>query len=95
MNELIRIGPIGPLRPRLIDDMSMRQLCKEAPRDYSCDVGRSPPDWGARPTPRSRSIANVQIIEANLQPKPVIACSGCPVGMKMPKIDIRATNASR
>ena len=40
MNELIQIGPISPLRPRLIDDMTMRRFSKETQRNYRRDVGR-------------------------------------------------------
>ncbi|WP_255247176.1 hypothetical protein [Sphingopyxis sp. GW247-27LB] len=40
MNELIQIGPISPLRQRLIDDMTMRRFSKERQRNYLRDVGR-------------------------------------------------------
>lgn len=40
MNELIQIGPISPLRQRLIDDMTMRRFSKETQRNYLRDVGR-------------------------------------------------------
>ena len=34
------IGPISPLRQRLIDDMTMRRFSKETQRNYLRDVGR-------------------------------------------------------
>src|SRR5690606_42079128 len=40
MNELIQIGPISPLRQRLIDDMTMRRFSHETQRNYLRDVGR-------------------------------------------------------
>jgi len=40
MNEPIQIGPISPLRQRLIDDMTMRRFSKETQRNYLRDVGR-------------------------------------------------------
>ena len=40
MNELIQIGPISPLRQRLIDDMTMRGFSTETQRNYLRDVGR-------------------------------------------------------
>ena len=39
MNELIQIGPISPLRQRLVDDMTMRRCSKETQRNYLRDVG--------------------------------------------------------
>src|SRR3546814_948085 len=40
MNELIQIGPISPLRQRLLDDMAMRRFGPETQRNYLRDVGR-------------------------------------------------------
>ena len=40
MNELIQIGPISPLRQRLIDDMTLRGFSTETQRNYLRDVGR-------------------------------------------------------
>ena len=40
MNELIQIGPISPLRQRLIDDMTMHRFSNETQRNYLRDVGR-------------------------------------------------------
>ena len=40
MNEIISIGPVSPLRQRLIDDMNMRHFGRETQRNYVRDVGR-------------------------------------------------------
>src|SRR3546814_8880619 len=40
MNELVQIGPISPLRQRLMDDMTLRRFSKETQRNYLRDVGR-------------------------------------------------------
>jgi hypothetical protein len=40
MNDIIPAAPIGPLRQRLIDDMSMRRFSRETQRNYVHDVGR-------------------------------------------------------
>jgi integrase/recombinase XerD len=40
MNELVQIGPISPLRQRLLDDMAMRRFGPETQRNYLRDVGR-------------------------------------------------------
>src|SRR3546814_5099158 len=40
MNELIQIGPISPLRQRLMDDMTLRGFSTETQRNYLRDVGR-------------------------------------------------------
>jgi integrase/recombinase XerD len=40
MNELILVGPVSPLRQRLIDDMTMRRFGRETQRNYVRDVGR-------------------------------------------------------
>src|SRR3546814_6862364 len=40
MNELIQIGPISPLRQRLIDDMAFRRFPQETQRGYLRHVGR-------------------------------------------------------
>ncbi|MDP9095731.1 MAG: tyrosine-type recombinase/integrase [Pseudomonadota bacterium] len=40
MNELIPVGPVSPLRQRLIDDMTMRRFSRETQRNYIRDVGR-------------------------------------------------------
>jgi hypothetical protein len=42
MNELIQIGPISPLRQRLIDDMTMRRFSKETQRNYVSAVPPPP-----------------------------------------------------
>jgi len=40
MNELVQIGPISPLRQRLLDDMALRRLGLETQRNYLRDVSR-------------------------------------------------------
>jgi site-specific recombinase XerD len=40
MNELVHIGPISPLRQRLLDDMAMRRFGLETQRNYLRDVSR-------------------------------------------------------
>ena len=40
MNELIPVGPVSPLRQRLVDDMTMRRFSHETQRNYIRDVGR-------------------------------------------------------
>lgn len=40
MNELVHIGPISPLRQRLLDDMAMRRFGPETQRNYLRDVSR-------------------------------------------------------
>ncbi len=40
MNELVPIGPVSPLRQRLIDDMTLRRFSRETQRNYLRDVGR-------------------------------------------------------
>ena len=40
MNELVQIGPISPLRQRLLDDMAMRRFGPETQRNYLRDVSR-------------------------------------------------------
>src|SRR3546814_4755643 len=40
MNELIQIGPISPLRQRLMDDRTLRGFSTETQRNYLRDVGR-------------------------------------------------------
>src|SRR3546814_18188896 len=40
MNELVQIGPISPLRQRLLDDMALRRFGLETQRNYFRDVSR-------------------------------------------------------
>src|SRR3546814_18648311 len=40
MNELGQIGPISPLRQRLLDDMALRRFGLETQRNYLRDVSR-------------------------------------------------------
>src|SRR3546814_18368835 len=62
MNELIQIGPISPLRQRLIDDMTMRRFSKETQRNYLRDVGRFATWLGRSPhTPSAEDIRQFQI----------------------------------
>ena len=62
MNELIQIGPISPLRQRLIDDMTMRRFSKETQRNYLRDVGRFATWLGRSPhTASAEDIRQFQI----------------------------------
>ena len=62
MNELIQIGPISPLRQRLIDDMTMRRFSKETQRNYRRDVGRFATWLGRSPhTASAEDIRQFQI----------------------------------
>ena len=51
MNELIQIGPISPLRQRLIDDMTMRRFSKDVKRR-----SKGTPDRRRRGTPFSDNM---------------------------------------
>ena len=57
MDELIQIGPISPLRQRLIDDMTMRRFSKETQRGYLLDVGRFA-SWLGR-SPHTASVEDI------------------------------------
>lgn len=62
MNELIQIGPISPLRQRLIDDTIMRRFSKETQRNYLRDVGRFATWLGRSPyTANTEDIRQFQI----------------------------------
>ena len=62
MNELIQIGPISPLRQRLIDDMTMRHFSMETQRNYLRDVGRFATWLGRSPhTASAEDIRQFQI----------------------------------
>ena len=62
MNELIQIGPISPLRQRLIDDMAMRRFSKETQRNYLRDVGRFATWLGRSPhTASAEEVRQFQI----------------------------------
>jgi hypothetical protein len=37
MNELVPVGPVSPIRQRLIDDMTMRRFSHETQRNYLRD----------------------------------------------------------
>src|SRR3546814_2063489 len=63
MNELIQIGPISPLRQRLIDDMTMRRFSKETQRNYLRDVGRFATWLGRSPPTASAEDARQFQIE--------------------------------
>src|SRR3546814_19168068 len=62
MNELIQIGPISPLRQRLLDDMAMRRFGPETQRNYLRDVGRFA-TWLGRspPTASAEEVRQFQI----------------------------------
>ena len=57
MNELIQIGPISPLRQRLIDDMAFRRFKQETSVAIYAISGGSRPGSGARHTPQVRRIS--------------------------------------
>lgn len=40
MSHFLHDALISPLRPRLIDDMTLRRFSQETQRNYLCDVGR-------------------------------------------------------
>ena len=62
MNELIQIGPISPLRQRLIDDMAFRRFTEETQRGYLRDVGRFATWLGRSPhTASAEDIRQFQI----------------------------------
>ncbi len=62
MDELIQIGPISPLRQRLIDDMTMRRFSKETQRNYLRDVGRFATWLGRSPhTASAEDVRQFQI----------------------------------
>src|SRR3546814_16695270 len=62
MNELIQIGPISPLRQRLIDDMAFRRFTQETQRGYLRDVGRFATWLGRSPhTASAEDIRHFQI----------------------------------
>src|SRR3546814_2303912 len=62
MNELIKIGPISPLRQRLIDDMAFRRFTQETQRGYLRDVGRFATWLGRSPhTASAEDIRHFQI----------------------------------
>jgi len=48
MNEIIAIGPVSPLRQRLIEDMTIRRFGPDTQRNYQRDVGRFA-TWLGRP----------------------------------------------
>lgn len=52
MNELIPVGPVSPLRQRLIDDMTMRKFSHKTQRNCLRDVGRFATWLGRSPIPR-------------------------------------------
>ena len=57
MNELIPVGPVSPLRQRLIDDMTMRRFRARRSATICATSDGSRRGWGARPTPRRRRIS--------------------------------------
>ena len=62
MNELIQIGPISPLRQRLLDDMAMRRFGPETQRNYLRDVGRFATWLGRSPhTASAEEVRQFQI----------------------------------
>ncbi len=65
MNELIQIGPISPLRQRLLDDMAMRRFGPETQRNYLRDVGRFA-TWLGR-SPHTASAEDVRQFQIDQQ----------------------------
>jgi len=62
MNEIIAIGPISPLRQRLIEDMTMRRFWPETQRNYQRDVGRFATWLGRSPhTATAEDVRRFQI----------------------------------
>lgn len=62
MNELVPVGPISPLRQRLIDDMTMRRFSRETQRNYLRDVGRFATWLGRSPhTATAEDVRRFQI----------------------------------
>jgi site-specific recombinase XerD len=62
MNELVPVGPVSPLRQRLIDDMTMRRFSRETQRNYLRDVGRFATWLGRSPhTATAEDVRRFQI----------------------------------
>ena len=62
MNEIIAIGPISPLRQRLIEDMTIRRFGPETQRNYQRDVGRFATWLGRSPhTATAEDVRRFQI----------------------------------
>ncbi|ANC50623.1 integrase/recombinase (plasmid) [Aurantiacibacter atlanticus] len=62
MNEIIPIGPVSPLRQRLIEDMTMRRFSPETQRNYLRDVGRFATWLGRSPhTATAEDVRRFQI----------------------------------
>jgi site-specific recombinase XerD len=62
MNELIPVGPVSPLRQRLVDDMTMRRFSRETQRNYIRDVGRFATWLGRSPhTATAEDVRRFQI----------------------------------
>jgi len=62
MNELVPVGPVSPLRQRLIDDMTMRRFSRETQRNYIRDVGRFATWLGRSPhTATAEDVRRFQI----------------------------------
>lgn len=62
MNDLVPVGPISPLRQRLIDDMTLRRFSHETQRNYLRDVGRFATWLGRSPhTATAEDVRRFQI----------------------------------
>ena len=62
MNEIIPIGPVSPLRQRLIEDMTLRRFGPETQRNYQRDVGRFATWLGRSPhTATAEDVRRFQI----------------------------------
>ena len=62
MNEIVPVGPVSPLRQRLIEDMTMRRFSHETQRNYLRDVGRFATWLGRSPhTASAEDVRQFQI----------------------------------
>ena len=62
MNDVVPVGPVSPLRQRLIDDMTMRRFSRETQRNYLRDVGRFATWLGRSPhTATAEDVRRFQI----------------------------------
>ncbi len=62
MNEIIAIGPVSPLRQRLIEDMTIRRFGPDTQRNYQRDVGRFATWLGRSPhTATAEDVRRFQI----------------------------------
>ena len=79
MNELVLVGPISPLRQRLVDDMTMRRFSRETQRNYIRDVGRFATWLGRSPhTATAEDVRQFQIEQQEAGvPAPTMTGASC------------------